>query len=97
MDNEYRNEWIAEVLQKDVSDMRYVELVVLTLEFRDEEELDRWSEGGDEEYDRISEEYEAEHGVAYPIRKDAPQKVKEAYERLCEIDKDAASKGIVID
>lgn len=89
-------EEIKEIMDKDVSDMDYDELSKLTLAFRDDDEVERWSEKGDDYYETMEETYTNKYGIAYPIKDDAPDKVKKAYERLSEMELNAAKEGIIL-
>ena len=94
--NKAWQEEIERIMQLDLDDMDYDDMVKLTLEYQDEEELERWEEAGSKERCRKQEEFESKYGVSYPIRKDAPEKVKQVYEKLCEIELAAAREGIII-
>ena len=94
--NEAWDQMIAEIMRKDVADMDYDELTKVTMAYRDDEEVGRWSDRGDDYYEMMEETYESKYGITYPLRKDAPDKAKEAYKRLSEIELKATEKGVII-
>ena len=97
--SEARRAWresIEELLKKNVSEMGVDDLNKLVLAYRDEEELERWEDEGDDVFDQKSEEYEEKYGLAFPIYANAPQVVKEAYKRLGEIEKRSAEEGVIL-
>lgn len=94
--NEAWNKEITRIMALNVDDMEYTDLTMLALEYRDTEELAKWAAEGSDAYFERQKEYEKKYGISYPIKENAPDKVKKAYSKLCNMRLEAAREGTII-
>lgn len=92
-DREFMAE-VEEILQKAVADMTYDDLVKVTMAYMDDEARERWDRQG--LFTEMSNECKRRFGVEYPIKQDAPDKVKEAYKRLGEMERKASEEEVIL-
>ena len=92
-DREFMAE-VEEILQKDVAEMGYDDLSKVTMAYMDDEARERWDKQG--LLSEMTAECVKRYGVDYPIRRDAPEKVKEAYKRIGEMERKARKDDAIL-